>query len=131
MQRSAGDLLTLPPYTDMQWTAVHSAGLRMITARIAGTIPDSTPLSDSGADQLGGLPASVQAAPDIEPGCWDQYFDQQQDIRLDERGATFRQTSKQQYTCTSYCALVILGAFLRDLADSDLIGRSTCRHQEM
>lgn len=57
---------------------------------LAGTIPDSRPLSGSGADQLDGLPATVQAGPDIEPGSWDQYFDKRQDIRIDERGATFR-----------------------------------------
>lgn len=56
----------------------------------AGTIPDSRPVSGSDADRLDGLPASIQAGPDIEPGSWDQYFDQRQDIRLEERGATFR-----------------------------------------
>lgn len=55
-----------------------------------GTIPDSRAMSGSGADQLDGLPATVQAGPDVEPGSWDQYFDEQLDIRLQERGATFR-----------------------------------------
>ena len=82
---------------------------------IAGTIPDSRPLPGSGADQLDGLPASVQDAPDIEPGCWDQYFDQQQDIRVDERGATFRQATNQRSACTSRCAPRTLGAFLEML----------------
>ena len=62
----------------------------MHSCMLAGTIPDSRPLSGSDADQLDGLPASIQAAPDIEPGSWDQYFAQQRDIRIDERGATFR-----------------------------------------
>ncbi len=59
---------------------------------LAGTIPDSRPLSGSDADQLDGVPASIQPGPDIEPGSWDQYFDQRQDVRLDARGATFRCT---------------------------------------
>lgn len=56
----------------------------------AGTIPDGKAVSGTSADQLDGMPASFHAGPDIEPGPWDQFFDHQQDIRIEERGATFR-----------------------------------------
>ena len=78
---------------DMYREPFHRAWNVKSFCMLTGTIPDSCPLSESSADQFDGLPASVQAAPDIEPGTWAQYFDEQQDIRLEERGATFRQTS--------------------------------------
>jgi hypothetical protein len=58
----------------------------------AGTIPDSVALSGEAAepDIVDGIPAAVAAAalPELHP--WDQYFDEVQDLQLEDRGGTFR-----------------------------------------
>ena len=61
----------------------------------AGTIPDGASTSEKGID---GLPSSVLPAvePELQP--WDHYFDDLQDICLEERGGTFRHDSL--YTVT-------------------------------
>ena len=67
----------------------------------AGTIPDSAAVSGEAAepDIVDGIPAGVAAAamPELHP--WDHYFDEVQDLRLEDRGGTFRHVLPTAQLC--------------------------------
>lgn len=95
--RSTGDSLLGPLSAAYPFLVRHSLHIMHASPDAcpcpqAGTIPDSAAVSGEAAepDIVDGIPAAVAAAamPELHP--WDHYFDEVQDLSLEDRGGTFR-----------------------------------------